>query len=150
MAEAPSNALYNERILALSSALLADDRLSDPAGSTQVDSPLCGSRIRVDINLGPNGVVSEYGQQVRACALGRASAALMKKLAHGRSLPELQAGEEAVEALLQHGTSVPEGPWVEYAILEPARHHKSRHASILLPFKAIIKAVEHANGPKDR
>ena len=125
--QSPTNAheaLYNARILSLAGGLNKEDRLAHPDASVQMDSPLCGSRIRVDVTVDSNGLVQAYGQQVRACALGQSSAAIMKAHAVGKSLPQ--------------------GEWADLAVLEPARSHKSRHASILLPFKAVVKAVQEA------
>lgn len=138
-----SEALYNERILALAGTLKADDRLAAPQASVQLTSPLCGSRIRVDLNIA-DGKVAAYGQEVRACALGQSSAAIMKRHAVGRSREELVAARDALEAMLKRGEDPPAGEWSDLEVLVPARDHKSRHASILLPFKAVVKAFDEA------
>ncbi|WP_421875434.1 iron-sulfur cluster assembly scaffold protein [Pacificispira sp.] len=137
-------ALYNDRILTLAGGLAKDDRLADPDASVQMDSPLCGSRIRVDVKLAPDGRIAAYGQQVRACALGQSAAAIMKAHAAGKSVADLEAIRDAVEAMLKRGGPAPSGEWADLAVLEPARNHKSRHASILLPFKAVVRAMEDA------
>lgn len=139
-----SEALYNDRILALAGALEADDRLDAAQASAQLTSPLCGSRIRVDVALDGDGRVAAYGQEVRACALGRSAAAIMKRHAVGRSRDELVAVRDAVEAMLKRGAPPPDGEWAELEVLVPAREHKSRHASIMLPFKAVVQAVDAA------
>lgn len=137
-------ALYNEKILALAAGLAKDDRLETPDATVQMDSPLCGSRIRVDVIVDEQGHVSAYGQQVRACALGQSAAAIMKAHAVGKSLEELAQTRDQVEAMLKRGGAVPGGDWADLSVLEPAKDHKSRHASILLPFKAVVKAMEEA------
>lgn len=137
-------ALYNEKILALAAGLAKDDRLATPDATVQMDSPLCGSRIRVDIALNGDGTIAEYGQQVRACALGQSAAAIMKAHAVGKSRDELIRVRDQVETMLKRGGPVPDGDWTDLSVLEPARDHKSRHASILLPFKAVVKAIEEA------
>ena len=139
-------ALYNEAILALAAGLKEDDLLDRPDATARVDSPLCGSRIRVDITLDADGRIAEYGQQVRACALGRSSAAIMKAHAVGRSRAELVEIHDRVEAMLKRGGDPPGGDWADLAVLRPAKAHKSRHASILLPFKAVVKAIEGVAG----
>lgn len=139
-----SESLYNDRILALAGALEADDRLQAPQASAQLTSPLCGSRIRVDVALDAAGRVAAYGQEVRACALGRSAAAIMKRNAVGRGRDELAAVRDAVEAMLKQGAPPPDGDWGELEVLVPAREHKSRHASIMLPFKAVVQAVDAA------
>ncbi|MEQ8441498.1 MAG: iron-sulfur cluster assembly scaffold protein [Alphaproteobacteria bacterium] len=137
-------ALYNDRILALAGSLLKDDRLSDPDATAQMDSPLCGSRIRVDVTLDGSGRVAQYGQQVRACALGQSSAAIMKAHVTGKSRDELAAVGDQIELMLKRDGSPPEGDWADLAVLQPAKDHKSRHASILLPFRAVVKAMDEA------
>lgn len=137
-------ALYNDRILTLAGGLAKDDRLTDPDASVQMDSPLCGSRIRVDVKLAADGRIAAYGQQVRACALGQSAAAIMKAHAAGKTVGDLMAIRDAVEAMLKRGGPAPTGEWADLAVLEPARNHKSRHASILLPFKAAVRAMEDA------
>ncbi len=140
--------LYNDRILALAEGLNKDDRLDHPQATVTLDSPLCGSRIRVDLVL-EDGRVAEYGQQVRACALGQSAAAIMKKLAVGRDEAELTRVRDRMQAMLKQDGPPPGGDWAELAILEPARAHKSRHASIMLPFNAILKAIEQIKSGTD-
>lgn len=140
-----SEALYNEKILAMARGLNPDDRLDAPAASVQLTSPLCGSRIRVDLAL-TDGKVTAYGQEVRACALGQSAAAIMKRHAVGRSRAELVAVRDRMEAMLKRGGDPPGGEWAELEVLLPARDHKSRHASIMLPFKAAVKAFDAADG----
>ncbi|MCR9220350.1 MAG: iron-sulfur cluster assembly scaffold protein [Alphaproteobacteria bacterium] len=138
-----SDALYNEKILAAARGLDPDDRLEDPQATVQLTSPLCGSRIRVDLRVA-DGRVAAYGQEVRACALGQSAAAIMKRHAVGRTRAELIAVRDAMEAMLKQDAPPPGGEWAELEVLAPARAHKSRHASILLPFKAVVKAFDEA------
>lgn len=137
-------ALYNKRILALAGALDKDARLAAPDATAQEDSPLCGSRIRVDVSLDATGRVAEYGHQVRACALGQSAAAILQSGVRGRSVEELESARDALEAMLKRGGPVPDAPWAELEVLRPAKDFRSRHASILLPFKAVVKATRAA------
>ncbi|MDJ0684980.1 MAG: iron-sulfur cluster assembly scaffold protein [Alphaproteobacteria bacterium] len=138
-----SDALYNDQILALAAGLEKKDRLDAPDATASVTSPLCGSRVKVDLVL-RDGVIADYGQEVRACALGQSSAALMKRLAVGHSLSQIAAAREAVRAMLKDGGAPPTGDWSDYGLLQPARDHRSRHPAILLPFDAIAKAAVEA------
>lgn len=149
---AAHEALYNDRILALAGGLAKDDRLESPDATAQMDSPLCGSRIRVDVRVAEDGTLAEYGQQVRACALGQSAAAIMKAHAVGKSRDALAAIRDGVEAMLKRDGAPPTGPlgeWADLAVLRPAKDHKSRHASILLPFKAVVKAMDEALDTRD-
>ena len=60
-------------------------RLAAPQASVEKSSPVCGSRVVVDLVADAEGRVAELGQEVRACALGQASAALMGAHALGRT-----------------------------------------------------------------
>ncbi len=139
-----TNSLYNDRILVLAAGLKKDDRLETPDVSVQVDSPLCGSRIRVDLTF-DGGHISGYGQQVRACALGQGAAAIVRRHAVGETEAGILALRDTMKAMLKENGPVPAGRWSELAVLEPAREHKSRHASIMLPFDALVRGfAEHA------
>lgn len=147
-----SDNLYNEQILELAAGLVKADRLEKPDVSASVTSPLCGSRMKVDLTLSDHEgepVIMGYGHDVRACALGQASAALMRDLVRGKTLTEVAVAGAQIRAMLKEGRPAPEGAWNGYAILQPARDHRSRHAAILLPFDAIKKAGEARSSSAD-
>ena len=138
-----SDDLYNERILKLAAGLKALDRLEGADASVTVDSPLCGSRVKVDVNYSlEDDRVTDYGHEVRACALGQSSAAIVAKHIKGRSWEDVEKLRQQVEDMLKKEGPVPDGDWSELEALTAARSHKSRHASILLPFKAVEKAIK--------
>ena len=84
-----SATLYNARILRLATTIPHQARLSDPQATVSKRSPICGSRVTVDVVMDDGGRVAALGQEVRACALGQASAALMGEHALGRTAAEL-------------------------------------------------------------
>lgn len=133
--------LYNQRILDLAAGLAKDDRLVDPDITVQMDSPLCGSRIRVDLSV-TDGRVSRYGQQVRACALGQSAAAIVRDHVIGEDEAGVRTLRNSMRAMLKQNGPPPQGRWSDLAVLEPARGHKSRHASIMLPFDALVRGFE--------
>ncbi|WP_425403226.1 iron-sulfur cluster assembly scaffold protein [Hwanghaeella sp.] len=135
-----ADALYNDRILDLAGSLNKQDRLDDPDASVTVTSALCGSRVKVDLKM-KDGVVSDYGQEVRACALGQSSAALMKQVVVGQTPEQIAKAAREMRAMLKENGNPPSGPWSVYEVLIPARDHRSRHASILLPFDGVEKAI---------
>lgn len=134
------DALYNDRILDLAAGLVKQDRLQDPDASVTVTSALCGSRVKVDLKL-KDGVITDYGQEVRACALGQSSAALMKQIVVGQTPDQVARAAREMRAMLKEDGNPPSGPWSVYEVLIPARDHRSRHASILLPFDGVEKAI---------
>lgn len=135
--------LYSGRILALAADIPHHGRLSAPQGSARRRSPLCGSTVTVDVVL-RDGRLAEFAQDVKACALGQASAAILGAVAIGRSLPEVQAARDALRAMLKEGGPVPAAPFAGYEVLLPARDYKNRHASILLALEATCEAMEAA------
>lgn len=138
-----ASALYTTEILRLATGIPNLGRLSVAQGTSERRSPLCGSRVTVDVNLDATGRVQELGQVVSACALGQASAALMAKGAMGRSAADLQAVRDALAAWLAGEGPMPEG-WPGLNVFEPALSHAARHAAIRLPFEAVAEAAARA------
>ena len=138
-----TTALYNRDILRLAASIPHQRRLEHPQASVEKRSPLCGIRVAVDVVLDEQGRVSSLGQEVKACALGQASASLMGANAIGRTTKELAAARDALAAYL-HGTRNDPGDWPGLEILADARPYQARHASILLPFEAISAAADEA------
>ena len=135
--------LYSGRILALAADIPHLGRLPAPTGSSRKRSPLCGSTVTVDVVL-DNGRVTEFAQDVKACALGQASAAVLGEVVLGRSRAELESARDAVAAMLTASGPAPAAPFQGYEVLIPARDYKNRHASILLALEATCDAVAQA------
>lgn len=138
-----SAALYNSTILRLATSIPHQTRLDQPQASVARRSPICGSRVTVDVVIGPDGRLAELGQEVRACALGQASAALMAEHAIGRTPAELAAARDALTAFLAGARDDP-GDWPGLDIFAPAIPHSARHPSIRLAFEAVAEAAAQA------
>jgi len=135
--------LYSGQLLALAAQIPHLGRLPAPQGSASRRSPLCGSTITADVVL-RDGRVAEFAQEVRACALGQASAAVLGAVAQGRSRAELVTARAALAAMLAENGPPPDAPFDGYAVLVAARDYRNRHASILLALDALIAAMEAA------
>ncbi|MFN4101830.1 MAG: iron-sulfur cluster assembly scaffold protein [Pararhodobacter sp.] len=135
--------LYSTRILALTAEIPHLGRLDSPQASVKKRSPLCGSTVTVDLDL-QDGRVSRFAQEVKACALGQASAAVLGAAIIGRSADELDATARALEAMLKAQGPVPAAPFDGFEALLPAREFKNRHASILLSVQAAAEAARQA------
>ena len=140
---AMSATLYNARILRLATTIPHQARLSDPQATVSKRSPICGSRVTVDVVMDDGGRVAALGQEVRACALGQASAALMGEHALGRTAAELAAARDALTAFLSGERDDP-GDWPGLDLFAPARPHAARHPSIRLAFEAVAEAAAEA------
>jgi NifU-like protein involved in Fe-S cluster formation len=132
--------LYSTRILALAASISRTDRLAAPQATATVQSKLCGSMITVDLTLS-DGRISDYGQTVKACLLGQASAAVMAQQIIGSTPEALHQVAQEMRAMLKHNAVPPGGRWADLAALEPVREVKGRHASTLLVFDAVERAL---------
>jgi NifU-like protein involved in Fe-S cluster formation len=135
--------LYSTRILALAADIPHLGRLQNPDGTARRRSPLCGSTVTADV-MTRDGLITGFAQDVKACALGQASAAVLGQVVLGRTLAELQTARDALRSMLKEGGQVPSPPFEGYEVLLPARDYKNRHASILLALEAACEAMEAA------
>ena len=133
--------LYSARILDLAANTPAAPRLAAPQATASAHSKLCGSTVTVDVSVA-DGRISAFGQTVKACLLGQASAAVVGRLAVGTSPDEFRAVARAMRAMLKEGGPPPAGRWADLAALEPVREVKARHASTLLAFDAVERALD--------
>jgi NifU-like protein involved in Fe-S cluster formation len=136
--------LYSQRILALAASIPLTERLAAPQVSAKKRSPLCGSTVTVDLDLDGDRVAA-FGQDVRACALGQASASILARHVIGASRAEIATAREALASMLKAGGPAPGAPFEELEVLMPARDYKNRHASILLAWDATLAAIDEAS-----
>ncbi|KIC11258.1 nitrogen fixation protein NifU [Leisingera sp. ANG-M1] len=135
--------LYSSRILALAADIPQLERLEAPDATVKKRSPLCGSAVTVDIMV-EEGRISDFGQDVKACALGQASAAVVGANVIGRSLEEVETARNQLKAMLTQGGPVPDAPFGGLEVLQPAKEFKNRHASIMLALEATLEAMQTA------
>ncbi len=137
-----SDALYSAAILRLKLAGEVPHRLPVPAGSAVRVSPVCGSKVVADVALDDAGGIAAIGlDAAKACTLGQASAAVVMGHAPGRDLAALaQTRSELADFLAQRRDDAPAG----WAMFAPARAHRARHPSILLPLDAVLAALADA------
>ncbi len=137
--------LYDTALLRLASSIPHLGRLETADASVERRSPVCGSRVMVDVRLDEAKRVAALGLDVSACALGQASANLMASHAVGRSAHEILAARDGLARWLAGERDDP-GGWPGLGQLARARPHGGRHAAIRLPFDALAEAVEKAGG----
>lgn len=142
---AVTTVLYNRDVLRLAASIPYQRRLDHPQASVEKRSPACGSRVVVDVVLEGEGRIQSFGQEVKACALGQASASLMGAGAIGRTGAEIATARDQLAAYLAGARDDP-GDWPGLAIFADARPFTARHAAILLPFQAAAEAATRARG----
>ena len=143
MSDADLIKLYSGRILELAADIPLTDRLDSPQASVKKRSPLCGSTVTVDLNM-ENGQISAFGQDVKACALGQAAAAVLGHQVIGRTRAEIDRARDQLREMLKSDGAVPSAPFNGFEVLLPAKDFKNRHASILLAIEATSEAMEQA------
>lgn len=135
--------LYSSRILELAADIPHLDRLESPDATVKKRSPLCGSTVTVDVRV-ENGRVTGFGQDVKACALGQASASVVGAGVIGCTRAQIETARDQLKAMLKQNGPAPDTPFGGLEVLIPARDYKNRHASILLALEATAEAVEQA------
>lgn len=135
--------LYSSRILALAADIPHLERLDAPDATVKKRSPLCGSTVTVDVTV-DDGQIADFGQDVKACALGQAAAAVVGANVIGRSLAEVETARDQLKAMLTQDGPVPDAPFDGLEVLQPAREFKNRHASIMLALEATLEAMQTA------
>jgi NifU-like protein involved in Fe-S cluster formation len=134
------NEIYNSRVLELAANIPRLGRLAAPDATAKAHSRLCGSTVTIDLAM-RDGRVSDFAHDVRACALGQASSSLMARHIIGATPEELLALRDAMTRMLKADGPPPSGRWADFAVLEPVRDYKARHASTLLTFDAVADAL---------
>ncbi|HJV43444.1 iron-sulfur cluster assembly scaffold protein [Caulobacter sp.] len=137
--------LYSAKILTLVANMPRAGRLAAPDASSEKVAKLCGSKITVDVTVA-DGKVVDYAQDVSACALGQAAAAILGQNVIGADLSEIELARDSLVAMLKSNGSPPAGRFAELAVLEPVKDYPARHASTLLAFEATVEAVRQATG----
>ena len=135
--------LYSDKILDLAGNARQPGRLTDPDASARKVSRVCGSVIEVDVVV-RGGVITDYGHEVSACALGQTSAAVVAREIVGTPVSEFRQLRDQMHSMLKDNGRPPEGKWSDLRFLEPVREYRARHMSTLLVFDAVAEALEKA------
>ena len=135
--------LYSTRILALAADMPHVGRLAEPGASAMRRSPLCGSKVTVDVTL-HNGWIVEFAQDVKACALGQAAASIAGQNMIGSTPAQVEGARDQLDAMLKGKGPAPTAPFDGFELLTPAIDYKNRHASILLVLQATADACADA------
>ena len=135
--------LYSARILELAADIPHHGRLEDPDATVKRRAPLCGSTVTVDIKT-DGTKITDYAAEVKACALGQASASIVGAHIIGCDLQQVTAARDALKAMLKQDGPTPPAPFDGLEVLRPAQDYKNRHASIMLTLEATVEALETA------
>lgn len=134
------NRLYQRKILNLAQAAVAKGQLEKNDARVELDNPLCGDRVQIDIRKGMDRV-DALAHLVRGCVLCQAAASIIGTYAVGSTKAEISQIHASLKAMLSGNGELPEGRWQELKTLLPVRDFKSRHTCVLLPFDALEQAM---------
>ena len=143
MAKGVKEPPYTREILRLAASIPYLEPCEELEGATELRSKTCGSRMWIAVELDWADRVVRLRQAVEACAYGQASAALMGGHAMGRSAEEVGTALAELESWLAGKGEAPTA-WPGLEALAPALSRKGRHGAILLPFRALLAAIEEA------
>ncbi|GAB4354336.1 MAG: iron-sulfur cluster assembly scaffold protein [Oricola sp.] len=133
--------VYNAKILEFAGNIPRAARLADPDASAKAHSKLCGSTVTVDLKM-DGDTVTDYGQEVKACALGQASSSIMARNVIGATADELRKVREEMIAMLKQDGPAPTGRFADLQYLMPVKDYRARHASTLLVFDAVVDCLD--------
>jgi NifU-like protein involved in Fe-S cluster formation len=142
------NEVYNKKILGFAADIAHLGRLDRPDATAVAHSKLCGSKVTVDIQM-RDGVVTDFGHEVKACALGQASSSIMARNVIGSRGEELRSVRDQMHKMLKENGAAPTGKWADLEALLPVRDYKARHASTLLTFDAVVDAVNQIEAKQE-
>jgi NifU-like protein involved in Fe-S cluster formation len=134
--------LYSEKILEIAGNQPIPGRLAGAHATSRRVSRVCGSIIEVDVKV-EDGVITGYGHDVQACALGQTSAAIVATHVVGTPAAEFRRVRDEMTAMLKADGAPPTGDrWADLKYLEPVREYRPRHTSTLLVFDALCDALD--------
>jgi NifU-like protein involved in Fe-S cluster formation len=133
--------IYNSKILEFAGNITRSGSLPDADATSEKHSKLCGSKVRVYLKL-DEGRVSDFAHEVRACALGQASSAIMALHVVGATSEEVRQARSDMIAMLKEGGDGPVGRFEDMRYLKPVKDYKARHPSTMLTFDAVVDALD--------
>lgn len=132
--------LYSLEILRLATSLPHNDTLDATQGSATCRSPICGSEMTADVAIDGARHIAAVAIRANACALGQASAAVLRNKAVGQNAAQIRTVCDSLKAALQNGSG--DLVWPELEPFRYASDFPARHGAILLPFDTLIAALD--------
>ena len=131
--------LYSKKILEFAGNIPLTTPLDTFSGTATRRSPMCGSNLQVWITVN-GGKITNFSHEVKTCALGQASSAIIAEQIIGLNIDQVELGRDQLFNMLTKNGPIPQNPFENLEVLLPAVAYKNRHASIMLSFETIIDA----------
>lgn len=111
------------------------------------DNPMCGDRVQVWLQFGPDETIAAAGFEARGCAISIASADLMAETVQQRSRTDARAlfaafREMARTGICPHCDATLAEPLDRLAPLSGVHEYPSRVKCATLPWHALIAALD--------
>ena len=135
------SALYQQLILEHYRRPSNRRRLAAPTHRAAERNPLCGDELSVEC-LVSDGLIADVAFEGRACSVSQASASIMTQAVRGRSAQAVVALADAFAARLKGDQPRVTVPLGEIEGLLPIARFPARIACALLPWNALIGALE--------
>ncbi|WP_262694281.1 iron-sulfur cluster assembly scaffold protein [Kordiimonas aquimaris] len=135
--------LYNKDILRWTTRIPHHTRLQPADVSVVKTSRICGSQLTLDVCFADDQITM-FGQQVKACALGQASAAIVGQHIIGLTASELADINVRFTAMVETGVADFPDKWADLSLLAPVHEHPGRRGSVMLPFECLEAVFRQA------
>lgn len=133
--------IYNTKILEFAGNIPLTGAMENADATADAHSKLCGSRVKIYLKM-EGETVSAFSHEVKACALGQASSSIMARHVVGSTADEVRQARADMLAMLKEGGEGPSGRFEDMRFLKPVKDYKARHASTMLTFDAVVKAID--------
>lgn len=137
--------LYHQVILDTAAAATGRGEIDNADARVEIDNPLCGDRVRIDLIMDGRRV-RRIAHRVRGCILCEAAASVIGAGAPGEHAADLSALALDLRRSLGSDEKALPLRWPSLEMFAPVRAYRSRHDCVLLPFDALIRALDEANG----
>ena len=137
--------IYNTKLVELAADIPCSERIQSPDATATAHSKLCGSTVTIDLNMSGD-TVNGSGPLVKACLLGQAAASIVGRHIIGATAQEVRDAGAAMRRMLKDEGPPPSGRFAELELLEPVKHYRARHGSVMLTFDALEKAIADIEG----
>jgi NifU-like protein involved in Fe-S cluster formation len=136
-----SDPLYAKELLRLAANAAGAGRLEPHDAEGVAHNPTCGDKVSVTLRVDRHGRVTAIAHETNACVLAQASSSILGAQLAGAARQDVQDLRAAVDAMLHDGPGPP-APFSDYAALTGAALYRNRHACVLLPIDAVLRALE--------
>ena len=133
--------LYTLEILSIAANINHIGLLKDYTSISTQNSTICGSRITISLKLDNRQIIA-YGQEVKACLLAQASAAILSEVAIGSTKEDIEFGYNLLKQLLDNNIPSDYGKFHKLSYLKEVYHYPERYNSVLLPFETCLECLK--------